>query len=447
MKKHILSVIFLLSVLILNAQTNAFSGYFLDNFLYRFQMNPAFGNEENFVGFPALGNLSTGTQGTLPLSKIIYPLDGKTVLFTHPGLTDVKSFPKSNKIGANIRENLINVGFNSWGGYNSLSISTVENSQITAPGSLLNMLREGVSNQNYDIKNFMISANAYAEIALNHSREIKQIKGLRVGATFKFLIGIANIYGKFKRADLSLGENSWDIMSEAELFMSMKGLEWKTKSNKYSGNPYVSGADYNKFGLNGFGAAIDFGATYKWEDFNFSLAFLDLGGISWTETKRASTNGLQTFKTDKYIFEVNGDNNAWDDLKEDITDVYQLQPDNSVLKRSTMQGATMNVGVEYELPYYRNLTFGLLNTTRMSGNYTWTEFRVSANVVPVRYVGASANLVCGTFGVGFGWLVNFTTGKGFNVFLGMDRTPGKLTKQYVPLNSNVNLNFGLNFPF
>ena len=83
----------------------------------------------------------------------------------------------------------------------------------------------------------------------------------------------------------------------------------------------------------------------------------------------------------------------------------------------------------------------------MCGGYSWTEFRLSANVMPVKYVSASANLVCGTYGVGFGWLLNVTSGKGFNLFLGMDRVPGKLTKQHVPLNSNFNVNFGINFPF
>lgn len=448
MKKYIFGVLATIGILSASAQTNTYSGYFLDNFLYRYQLNPAMGNENNFVGFPGLGNLTVSTQGTLHLSKIIYPLDGKTVLFTNPGLTDVKKFGNNNRIGANGRVNIIDVGFKALGGYNTVSIGAVANSQVGAPGSLLNMLREGISNDSYDIKNFMVTANSYAEIALNHSREIKQVPGLRVGATFKFLVGAANIYGKFKKAQLNLGENSWDIVSEGDIYLSGKGLEWETKRNEDAGWNYVSGVNTDNIsGPNGYGAAVDLGATYKWRDFNFSLAILDLGGIAWTDTKKATTDGEQTFKTNDYIFDVNGDNGDWDKMKDDLSAIYQLRPVEGNYKRSTMQGTTLNVGVEYELPYYRPLTFGLLNTTRMCGNYTWTEFRLSANVMPVKYVAASANLVCGTFGVGFGWLVNVTTGKGFNLFIGMDRVPGKLTKEYVPLNSNMNFNFGINFPF
>lgn len=448
-KKYILSGALVIAGLsYAAAQTNAYSGYFLDNFLYRHQMNPAFGNDYGFVGFPGLGNLSIETQGTVHLNKILYPLNGKTVLFTNPDLTDVKKFGNSNKLGVNARENIINFGFKALGGYNTVSISAVANSNVSAPGSLLNMLREGISNKTYDIKDFMVYANSYAEIALNHSRDIPQVPGLRVGATFKFLVGAASAYGKFKRANLELGTDSWNVTSEGEVYLSGKGLEWETKLNEDAGWNYVSGVNTdNVSGPNGYGAAIDLGATYKWRDFNFSLAILDLGGIAWTDTQKASTNGIQNFQTDDYTFEVNGDDDTFDKMKDQLSALYQLQAESGNYKRSTMQGTTMNIGVEYELPYYRALTFGLLNRTRMCGGYTWTEFRLSANIMPVKYISASANLVCGTYGVGFGWLLNVTSGKGFNLFIGMDRVPGKLSKQYVPLNSNFDFNFGINFPF
>lgn len=448
-KKYILlGVIAVASLTSVVAQTNTYSGYFLDNYLYRHQLNPALGNDNNFVGFPGLGNLTIQTQGTVHLNKIFYPMDGKTVLFTNPDLTNVSKFGNSNKLGFNLRENIINFGFKAFGGYNTVSIGAVANTQISAPGSLLNMLREGVANKTYDIKDFMIYGNSYAEIALNHSRDIKQIPGLQVGASLKILVGAASAYGKFNRAELELGQDSWNIRSEGEMYLSAKGMQWETERNDNAGWDYVSGVKTDDFSApNGFGAAIDLGATYKWNDFNFSLAILDLGGIAWSNSQKASTNGLQQFRSSDYIFTVGDDDGTFDNMKDDLASLYQLQPVEGNYSRRTMQPTTMNIGVEYELPYYRPLTFGLLNTTRMCGGYSTTEFRLSANVMPVKYFAASANLVCGTYGVGFGWLLNVTSGKGFNLFLGMDRLPSKLSKQFVPLNSNFCFNFGMNFPF
>lgn len=114
--------------------------------------------------------------------------------------------------------------------------------------------------------------------------------------------------------------------------------------------------------------------------------------------------------------------------------------------RTRAMAATINVGVDYTLPMYRHLHFGLLNSTRINGSYTWTQFRLSANVNPVKWVSADVNVVAGTYGVGFGWLLNLKT-KGFNFFVGMDHTVGKLAKQGIPLKSNADFNLGINFPF
>ena len=111
-----------------------------------------------------------------------------------------------------------------------------------------------------------------------------------------------------------------------------------------------------------------------------------------------------------------------------------------------MLGATLNLGAEYTLPMYQKLTFGLLNSTRIQGEYSWTQFRLSANVAPVNILSVGINLGVGTFGADFGWLINFHP-NGFNLFLGMDHLVGELAKQGIPLSSNASFNLGMNFPF
>lgn len=114
--------------------------------------------------------------------------------------------------------------------------------------------------------------------------------------------------------------------------------------------------------------------------------------------------------------------------------------------RTTMLSATLNFAGQYTLPVYRNLTFGLMNTTKIQGAYSWTDFRLSANVAPVKIFSATANMAVGSYGCGFGWLANLHV-TGFNLFLGMDHTLGKLTKDGVPLSSNASVNFGMNVLF
>lgn len=431
---------------------STYSGYFLDNYLYRSEMNPAFGNESNFVGFPALGNLNVGMEGNLHLTNIFHNVDGRTTLFTNPGVSVnevMGGIHDKNRLGADLKLNIINVGFKAFGGYNTIGVNVRGGLQTQIPGSLFSLLKEGAVHQTYDISDFRARATAYGEIALNHSRDIAAVPGLRVGATMKVLLGYGRVDARFNQAYLELGTDSWNIRTDAEIEASVKGLQYETDYDEDAGRYYVDGAKIDGTGLNGFGLGFDLGAEYEWNDFRFSAAVLDLGFISWSNTSTATTDGLREVQTSRYEFDVDDDNDEteWDRLKNDLSALYQLDDAGNTGGRTTALAATLNFGVEYTFPLYRRLSFGLLNSTRLQGAYTWTQFRISANVRPVDCLSASANLEAGTYGVGFGWLLNLNTRKGFSVFLGMDHTLGKLAKQGVPLNSNAKVNFGMNFPF
>jgi hypothetical protein len=441
------------SATILKAQSAA-SGYFLDDYTYRFTMNPAIGNDKNFVSMPGLGNLNVGLRGNLDLSDIIYPYNGHTVLFSNPNITTenlMKRLDANNKINANVRETIISAGFKAFGGYNTVSVNAVANVSANIPRSLFSLAKEGVKNNTYDISDLDAQANAYAELALNHSRDIKSVPGLRVGAAIKFLLGYGNLDADFNKANLVLANNEWIATTNANVYTSAQGINYTHDVNSNTGHTYVDGYDFDTFKFNGLGLAFDLGAEYKLNDWKFSAAVTDLGFIKWSKTYLASTDGDQTINTDSYIFSANEDasNYAKDEarrLRDDLSALYELNDKGDIGSRTTTLAATLNLGVEYELPVYRKLRFGLLNTTRINGDYTWTEVRLSANVHPVNLVSVNANLVCNTFSYGFGWLVNLHM-TGFNLFAGMDQTMGKLEKHGVPLKSRAQVNFGINFPF
>lgn len=437
-----------------NAQ-NTYSGYFLDNYNYQYEMNPAFGNDMHFVGMPALGNVNLAMRGSLHLTNVFHVVDGRTVLFTNPNVpaTFLKDMPSASKLGADIKLNILSAGFKAFGGYNAISINARADVHAAIPKTFFELAKEGISNRRYDIRDLNVNANAYAEIVLNHSRDITQVPGLRVGASMKFLLGVANMDARFNEADLTLGQNEWIARTNADIYANLGGFRFKTKTND-KGQTYVDGADMNdggSVGVNGFGMAFDLGGVYSWKDFDFSLGVTDLGWISYFDTQKATTNGTKLVNTDAYTFNAdeNADNsfeNEWNRLSDDLSELYRLDNEGNVGTRNCGLGATLNIGVRYKLPYYRKLHFGFLSTTRIHGRYTWSEARISAGVQPVKCFSADVNMAFGTYGCAFGWMLNFNH-KGFNIFLGMDNTLGKLAKQGIPLNSNASVNLGINFPF
>lgn len=432
---------------------NTESGYFLEDYTYRFELNPAFDNSRNFVSLPGLGNVNVGMNGTLHVSDVLYNIDGHTTTFLNPGIsTDevMKNISDKNRIGTDIKLNILSAGFKAMGGYNTISINARANVGVNVPGSVFSLLKEGVANKTYDITNLGARATAYGELALGHSHQLS--KKVRIGATMKFLFGGGYLDAKLNRAQLDLGTDDWTITSNGEIQASVKGLEYKTKVNNHTGNTYVNGARVDGTGLNGFGLAFDLGVVYQpGRDWRLSASVLDLGFISWSNNVVASTLGDKTFNTDRYTFNVDDDapnsfDNEWKSIRDDLTSLYELEDLGNTGGKIRSLAATLNFGVEYTLPAYRKLSFGLLNTTRVNGAYSWTDFRLSANIAPAKCFDAGINMSAGTFGVGFGWIVNLHP-KGFNLFLAMDRTLGKLAKQGVPLNSNASLNLGINFPF
>lgn len=255
------------------------------------------------------------------------------------------------------------------------------------------------------------------------------------------------------------------IRADGEMNTSLKGLTMPTKaeSGKKIEKPSQAdlidwdNIDYDSPGLSGFGMAIDLGATYKVMDgLTVSAALLDFGFMSWSNTIKSVT-GNEPWEFDGF-HEIAVDSELGDDdpnslesqldaIGKDLEDYASFHRKETNATRTAMLGATLNLGAEYALPMYDRLHFGFLSSTRINGRYSWSEGRFSANVAPVKWFDAGVNYAISTFGSSFGWLLNFHP-KGFNFFVGMDHTLGKVTPQFIPVNNgNMNVSLGFNVTF
>lgn len=449
-KKFLAFSFLAVSAVAVSAQESS-TGYFMESYNMRWQMNPALGNRYDYIGMPGLGNVNVSANGNFGPKDIFYPLNGKTVLFTNPGISSKEvlgNLKNVNRFSTGTNIGILQGGFKAFGGYNNVAINIREQSSIAVPKSIFYLLKEGVSNQTYDIKDLHAKVEAYAEIAFNHSREIKQVPGLRAGVSLKFLLPVGFMEADFNDLSLELGENNWRAKSDARLRMGLKSLRYKTKVNDRTGQHYVSGIDGDdyKFGLNGFGFGIDLGATYEWNDFNFSLAFTDLGILGVNSVQEASTNGIKTFETADHVIGVGDHGDSWDALVDDLSPLYELHDNGDIGSSTISLLGKFRAGVEYKFPLYDRLHFGLMNTTSLSSLFPSTEFRISANVEPIKGIAASLSAAAGTYGANYGFLLSFGN-KGFNFLIGMDYAAFKLDKNGIPLSSNMDVHLGMNFPF
>lgn len=451
MKKYI-SVIAMMIVAVAATAQNAAMGYFLDGYLYGHQINPAIGNRQGYVSMPALGNVNVAQRGNLSLTDVIYNVNGKTTTFLNPGVSSAEvlgNLKTCARTAVNIREEIISVGFKGIKGYNTISVNVRGNVNAKLPKEIFRLLKEGASNDTYDISGVRVQSDAYAEVAINHSHAIG--RKVRVGVSLKGLVGVGNVDANLRKAQLSLGEDTWTATTDAEIRTNINNFSYTKSRNSRTGHEYVDGADISSFGVAGYGGAIDLGAVVTLKDFELSASVLDIGVMSWRDDHVATTDGEQTVITDKYTFNVDGDayNNFGDEIDrigDDVAALYELSDKGNQGGRTMMLSPTVNIGAKYTLPGYRALSFGVLNTTHIQSGFSWTEFRASVNYAPCRFFAMAVGASAGTNGAGLGWMINLHP-KGFGLFAGMDYSNLRFAKQGVPLSSNTSVNVGINIPF
>ena len=463
--KYMLAVAMIFSAGNANAQ-NLSSAYFLDGFAQGHELNPAKEyDRKGYFGFP-LSNVNAGVKGNLSIPDVLYknPNGSGLVTYLHPSISTseaLSGFDKNNKILSDVRFDLINVGFHAWKGYNTINIGVRANVGANIPYELFD-LTKNLTNKNYNISNFGATAMAWGEVGLGHSHQIN--KAWRLGGKFKFLVGGG--YAKMKMDNLSLNltnPDQWVAAANATVEAGVKGFTWgemETKTYKNDPTKQYQQIDFDNIdvknpSINGFGAAFDLGVEWDLEKqfdvkgLKVSASVLDLGFIKWKNVSIAENNG-EEFVFDGFndIKVKGGNGNKMDDEKDKIqdrlSDMYRLQ-DGGKTSKATPLGATVNVAVEYALPTYRHLKFGLLSTTRIQGNYSWNEERLAVTVSPAKMFEVSANTGVGTLGANVGWIINFHP-RGFNLFLGSDHCIGKLSKQGIPLRSNYDVCVGINYP-
>lgn len=456
--RHIATVLFAATAIHAGAQ-DLRSAYFLDSYLYRHELNPAFANEENYFSIPVIGNINVDMMGNFGYEELVrknplYPdkSDKKMTSFLNPYVSNpLRGFGAGdNGIATDLKMGIVSFGFKKWGGYNTVELNMRGSLNVNAPYKLFQFAAQA-TNDRYDIGDISLDAQTYAEIAVGHSREID--RDIRVGAKAKLLVGIADASVKMENVVADLKEaDKWVITADAQSDVSMSGFKYLTKTKDYNSKDdsfqKVKDVDLG-MGVSGFGLAVDAGVEYKMgDDLTLSAAINDLGAIVWLNDHRAANlaksfefNGFHDVAVDSKS-EDKLDNQA-DKYTDQLLDFANLRDVGDEGVRITGIGATLNAGAEYVIPTYRALKLGVLGTVRINGPHSWSEARLSANIKPVDWFEGGVNVAVNSFTANFGWAAVFKSRK-CNFFIGMDRIVGKMSKELIPLNSNGSLSLGLN---
>lgn len=454
-----------------SAQEASRSGYFMDGYSFRHELNPAFAGEQNYISIPALGNIKAGLASNVGVNTFLYKLPGSDKLTTFMSPTvDAGTFlgklHDNNRITSDVNINILSAGFKAFKGFNTITISARTNVGVSIPKSLFEFMKLGQQGQSttYDISDLSLKANAVAQIALGHSHAVN--KNIEVGGKLKFLLGAGHADAKVDEMRLTLSDNKWQVNARGTanlaagsgLKVPVYGPDHMPERPEQVGQVYWDGIDYDKFSLSDFGMALDLGAVWHTPvpGLTVSGSVLDLGFMSWKNNHKLETpdtewtfDGFDNIALDKDSpnYSENKIDQQFSNMFDDLTDCINFHTTDKTTSRSEALAATIHLAAEYEMPFYKKLTGGFLFTQRINGAYSWTEGRLSANYKPAKWFDCTVNFGQSTFASSLGWMVNFHP-RGFNFFLGSDHQFFKITPQVLPVGrANMDLTLGMNVTF
>ncbi len=431
------------------AQTSTAS-YFLDGTFYNYKLNPAMKPERAFFSLMA-GNFSLRTRGNVGMSDFLYPYEGNKLTTFMSGTVDKKKFlnklPANARMGFGLDETILATGFRMFGGYFTIDVSLRSSLTMSLPKGLFEFAKNGLSKEQYNLSGIGMNTMNYAAISVGHSRDV--MKNLRVGANLKYLVGLAYADVSVDRLDIELNDKHWMVSSSAKAEGALFSEAYATLDE----DKYIDGVELaDKVAPAASGFAIDLGAVYDMSDYvpglTLSASVVDLGFINWKYMMKAHSagnvvefDGFNELDYDNFDTEVEDEIDRLGDEAATLVDfIYEGNG-----KAKTSLDATMYMGAEYSMPFYKKLTAGVLYSKRFSSSSIneWYEARGYLNVSPLKWFEASVNLGTTTYGTSFGWMLNFHPA-GVNLFFGSDCMISDVNPQFVPIdNLNAHFTFGL----
>ena len=393
------------------------SSYFLDNYTYSYQLNPAAQAGENH-GFFALGvgNVHVGANSNLGLSSFLFPMtiDGEKKLVTglHPDLdADVflGGLDEKNVIDLNVGLNVLSFGHVKNDSFFTFELNLKSEVGTNIPKDVFELLKlGGTRDENYLVQDLSLNTTNYLEAVFGYSNKLNA--NWRLGGRLHLIAGIADAAVNVPRAAVNVKDDfAIDAAGSVNVYAGKVQLPSTPDGYVDLDNIEINPKD---FGLAGYGAALDFGAEYHSSLLTLSASVLDLGGVFWQ-------NG--TIAEAKYSGVVDSD--ALDSAS--LLKIVD-KADNKFLDL----GPRINVGARVNiLPI---LSAGLMGTVR-SGRYGWSEARAGVTLTPGKFFSLAATGGVNTYGPCFGAALNLKLAF-LKLYLGTDSVVTSFTPQLIPVN-------------
>lgn len=475
-RAFVLLMFFSLYAVSINSQAVR-TNYFIESSYLRSNLNPALRPHGSYLGVPFLSGIGVDYKtNTFNLDNFTFKQNGERVTFMHSDISAdrfLSNISDKNYIALDVNYDIFSMGFYKKDAFWNITLAARAQVDANVPKELFNLAKTGFQQNNttsYDINNTSATANSYLELGVSYSRPFFN-NSLMVGGRAKILGGIANFDLNAERLAIEAGPDQWVASSRVKLQASAPKIKPKYKlkdRNNGESLEMFNGFDFGTWGgISGFGLGFDLGGVYDFKELSktlsgtsadllrnlkVSLAFTDIGFISWTKgnsTHLASSGEKVTLTPNDYTIHTDG-SSSLEDIFDDVINDLEQAVDLKEYKsggRTTALRTTMNMGAEYAF-LNNKLSAGLLYSLRFGNYFNTQELTVSANYRPKSWLATtvSYSFLHSNFNT-IGWALYLTPSKGINFFLASDYIIPHVSPQWIPSTSKaLNVQLGFSIP-
>lgn len=438
-KLFILIAALILSAISLQAQSFQQS-LFLDGYRLGYRYNPALQNES---GFLSVGQFENQTRNNFGASSFLYPRDGEVVTALHSSVSAdefLGSLNDDNYFNGSINYNIVSYGWRKGPSYHTLEANVRALYGASIPKEIFAIAKLGTGEKNYDLGGLSAFGNAYVELAYGYSRQLGDF--LSIGARAKLLVGIDALRYRLTRFDLSLSGDAYTANLEADLDLSSRWKKIRLDQEGYLNFLDLSSKDRWKL-PSGAGLAMDFGVVLTPFDFlTISASIVDLGGIFWYYGNAGASQGTITFNGMQNLtledIQEGNIGRQFNGVKDEFLHSLKLK---GIDKKTALEYIPFNVnlGVKFELPFYKALSLGATGNYIGMKDMTYREVRGVLAWNPFKWLGIMGNGGTGTYGTVWGCALNVAL-RQFRLTAGYsDGTGGTIPYSSTPLKPNNKL--------
>lgn len=446
MRKNI-CILAVLALTALSSRAQSFQqAFFLDGYTLAYRYNPAIQNEGAFL---SVGQLESHTLNNVGMASFLYPRDGEVVTGLHSSVSAQEllgNLQPDNYLSGHLNVNLFSYGWRQGENYHTLEGNIRAHYGVSIPREIFAVLKQGPGHSVHEMGGLHLWGSGYGEVAYGYSRRLSS--WITVGARAKLLLGVESLDYNMTRLDVSASEEAVTASVEANLDLTSR---WATIPADEDGyyrllDLRLLSSNNRWKGPSGGGLAVDLGVLLTpAEGLTMSASVVDLGGIFWYFGNAGKSQGTTTFTglDGLTLEEIKGDglSEKFNELKEEFMQTLKIKALDSRMSFAAVP-FQVNLGAKYELPFYRPLSVGATGNFLFQRGMNYREGRVALAWNPRSWLGMSADIGTGTYGMVYGLALNaafkrirFTAAwsNGFGGTLGQSGVPLRANNKFITL--------------